>query len=59
MCLVFDQIGKKVVFNPEIDKFQALQIQGLFSKFEASPENELTVTTVANGVVSRPAKFKI
>ena len=58
LCLVFDSLGKKVVFNPVVDKFTSLQIQGLFSKFSSSTGN-LTVTAVSNGIVSRPAVFKI
>jgi hypothetical protein len=61
VCLVFDKMDPpmKVVFTPHVDKFEVLQIKGLFSKFESIKNDELTMTAVSNGVISRPVKFKI
>ena len=35
LCLFFDNLDppQKVVFNPIVDKFEALQIKGLYNKF--------------------------
>ena len=49
----------KVVFTPHVDKFEVLQIKGLFNKFNLIVDDELTITAASGGARSRPAKFKI
>lgn len=47
-----------MIFTPQVDKFEVLQIKGLYEKFKEFQEGDLTVTAMANGVKSRPAVFK-
>ena len=48
---------QKVVFMPQVDKFETLQIKGLYELFYDSG-GDLTVTAMANGVRTRPVIFK-
>lgn len=36
LCLYFPSLDKKVVFTPSVDKFEALQIRGLYQLFNTS-----------------------
>ena len=47
-----------MVFTPQVDKFEALQIKGMYELFKSKDEGDLTITAMANGVRSRPAIFK-
>jgi len=60
ICLFFDQMVpvQKVVFTPQVDRFESLQIKGLYDLFKEMQEGDLTVTAMSNGVTSRPAVFK-
>lgn len=49
---------QKVVFNTRVDRFKALQIEGLFELFRPRDGEVLTVTAMADNVLSRPAIFK-
>ena len=60
LCLFFDNMvpPQKVVFTPQVDKFEALQIKGIYEQFKSSVDGDLQVTAMSNGVRSRPAIFK-
>ena len=60
LCLFFDDMDppQKVVFTPQVDKFEALQIKGIYEMFKDNVDTELKVTAMSNGVRSRPAIFK-
>mmetsp|Transcript_29468 Transcript_29468/g.21922 ORF Transcript_29468/g.21922 Transcript_29468/m.21922 type:complete len:236 (+) Transcript_29468:6-713(+) len=57
ICLIFPSLKKKVVFNPVVDRFEGLQIEGLFSVF--NNVTEAAVIAGSNGIFSRPAIFKL
>lgn len=61
LCLVFPDMDpvQKVLFNPIVDKFEALQIKGLWQKFELKTDENLQIMATSNGVESRPAFFKM
>ena len=59
LCLVFptyDGGAKKVLFTPRVDKFEVLQINGLYDVFKSS--KDATISAVSNGVESRLSNFK-
>jgi hypothetical protein len=53
-----------VIFTPLVDKFDALQIKGLYDKYttimSSDPgQTEFTMTAMSNGVRSRPVKYRL
>ena len=48
-----------MVFNPKVDNFTSLQIQGLWEKFSLTPGSNITVVAASNSATSRPAIFKL
>ena len=49
---------QKIVYAPKVDKFESLQVKGLYEEFKDHIEGDLHVTAMANGIASRPAVFK-
>jgi hypothetical protein len=61
LCLFFNDSKTapvKVVYQPVIDVFEALQVKGLYDNFRDNIEGNLEVTAMADGKRSRPAIFK-
>ena len=72
VCLVFEYLEKKtnvistrkVLFSPRIDKFELLEIQGLYDIFylqgrSSSTTKSLSVRALSNGIMSRSTIFKL
>jgi len=65
VCLVFDNMvggPKKVLFRPRLDKYELLEIRGLYDIFTAeeyAEETGFTVRALSNGVISRPTYFRL
>ena len=60
LCLVFPTFNggsRKVLFTPRVDKFEVLQIKGLYDIFKT--QKEATLSAVSNGVQSRVSPFKV
>ena len=60
LCLVFPTFNggsRKVLFTPRVDKFEVLQIKGLYDIFKT--QKDATLSAVSNGVVSRVSPFKV
>ena len=63
MCLVFPDMNitggapRKVLFNPRMDRFEVLQIHGLYDVFVN--DTSATLYAYSNGVRSREVQFKL
>ena len=58
ICILFPSTQEKVVFTPIVDKFESLQIKGLWSHFASPLPRNLTMIAVANGLQSREVIFQ-
>lgn len=60
VCLFFDSLSPplKVVYTPQVDKFEVFHIKGLYELFKGSLEGDFTITAMSNGIRSRPVVFK-
>jgi hypothetical protein len=45
---------KKVIFNPRVDMFELLQVNGLFDYVAQSSKSDVRMFAMSNGVISRP-----
>ena len=62
LCLFFDDKKnppQKVLYNVNIDKFEDLQVKGLYDNFKENTDGNIEVTAMANGIRSRPVIMKM
>ena len=62
LCLFFDDKKtppQKVLYNVNIDKFEDLQVKGLYDNFKENKDGNIEVTAMANGKRSRPVIMKM
>ena len=62
LCLFFDDKKnppQKVLYNVKIDKFEDLQVKGLYDNFKENTDGNIEVTAMADGMRSRPVIMKI
>jgi len=58
ICIGFPKTQEKVVFTPIVDRFESLQIKGLWDYFADQPSGDLTMIALSNGQESRQVIFQ-